>query len=200
MIHALQSRNHATIHRKNRNGRIQHFAVQGIHESRPRPAGTIEMYLIFLGPALIRLTQLSDFDQPLHGLLFEEKGFGPRLVTVYAKQSARASKATDIFLCNVIGSNLRHDTTWIGEFDADRNVINKKHYVAFNSMNADRGWNEALKHVSRKSKLKGDVLILWYVEEEHRFRSMTSEDIEQMMMQLSALPLAFMFPSMKNSQ
>lgn len=145
-------------------------------------------------------TKPSDFDQRVNGLLFEEKGLGPRLVTVYAKQSTRASKATDVFLCNVIGSNLRHDTTWIGDYDADRNIINKKHYVAFNSVNADRGWNEGLASVSPRSKLKGDVLILQFVDDEHRFRSMANEDIQDLMVQLSALPLSFMFPKMKNSQ
>lgn len=144
----------------------------------------------------------TDFQIPLRGLLFEQDRSHPSVVTVYGRQSERASKAMDVFLNGVIGPRIRHETSSItGTGMPVHNLHDtraEQHYVAFNSCERDRSWNQSIRTASPKTRIKGDVLILPFDNDLHRIQSFTLPDMHHFLSLISALPLSFVFPSMKN--
>lgn len=144
------------------------------------------------------LGQREDFPTPVYGVLFAQNSRYPTVATVYTRVSSRPSKATDVYLNQMIGSVVRHQTSKMGTCDGEGNVVSYEDFVAFNSCEDDDDWNASLLCTSARTRIKGDVLILRYDARTCRFQSMSSEDLEKVFSTIMHVPLSMIFSSMKN--
>ncbi len=145
-------------------------------------------------------SKITYFPIALDALLFQQHALYPRTVHVYARNSGRASEAMDVYLNGEITYPIRHDTASIVNIDGEEKRISEQHYVSFNSCDTNRTWNLSLAATSKKTRIKGDVLILRFHKHRRIFQTFDAPHILYFMELLGPLPLSFVFPSMKNCQ